>query len=64
VALRAAISQFDRAAHHVVFLANPTIGIRRAVRHLVRALGPTPRGFIAELVAQTTALLAAEEQER
>jgi hypothetical protein len=27
-------------------------------------LGPTPRGFIAELVAQTTALLAAEEQER
>jgi hypothetical protein len=30
----------------------------------VHALGATPRGFKAELVAQTHSLLAAEEQER
>ncbi len=64
VALRAAISQLDRAAHHVVYLGNPTVGIRGLYVTLVRALGAVPRGFLAELIAQTHALLAAEEQER
>jgi type II secretory pathway predicted ATPase ExeA len=64
VALRAAISQLDRAAHHVVYLGNPTVGVRGLYVALARALGATPRGFMAELIAQTHALLAAEEQER
>jgi type II secretory pathway predicted ATPase ExeA len=64
VAVRAAISQLDPAAHHIVYLANPTVGTRGLYVTIVRALGAMPRGFKAELVAQTYTLLATEEQER
>ena len=64
VAVRAAINQLDLAAHHVVYVANPTVGTRGLYVTIVRALGGTPRGFKAELVAQTQNLLASEEQER
>ena len=56
VALRAATSQLDQAAHHVVYLANPSIGTRGLYSTIVRALGAAPRGFKAELVAQTQGL--------
>jgi type II secretory pathway predicted ATPase ExeA len=45
-------------------LANPTVGTRGLYVNIVQALGAVPRGFKAELVAQTYNLLAAEEQER
>ena len=45
VALRAAISQLDQAAHHVVYLANPAVGTRGLYSTIVRALGAVPRGF-------------------
>src|SRR5258708_11802609 len=64
VAVRAAISQLDQAAHHLVYLANPTVGTRGLYVTIVQALGAVPRGFKAELVAQTQSLLAAEEHER
>jgi type II secretory pathway predicted ATPase ExeA len=64
VALRAATSQLDQAAHHGVYLANPAIGTRGLYSTIVRALGAVPRGFKAELVAQAQGLLAAEEHER
>jgi type II secretory pathway predicted ATPase ExeA len=64
VAVRAAISQLDQAAHHIVYLANPTVGTRGLYVNIVQALGAMPRGFRAELVAQTQSLLAAEEHER
>jgi len=64
VAVRAAISQLDQAAHHLVYLANPTVGTRGLYVHIVHALGAVPRGFRAELVAQTQSLLATEEHER
>src|SRR5439155_3850083 len=64
VALRAAVSQLDQAAHHIVYLANPTVGIRGLYVTIVRALGAVPRGFKAELIAQAQDLLAAEEHER
>src|SRR2546425_1158517 len=64
VAVRAAVSQLDQAAHHIVYLANPTVGIRGLYVNIVQALGAVPRGFRAELVAQTQSLLAAEEHER
>jgi type II secretory pathway predicted ATPase ExeA len=64
VAVRAATSQLDQAAHHVVYLANPAVGARGLYVSLVRALGAVPRGFKAELIGQTQSLLAAEEQER
>jgi len=58
VAVRAAISQLDQAAHHLVYLANPTVGTRGLYVNIVQALGAVPRGFRAELVAQTQSLLA------
>src|SRR6478736_1330252 len=64
VAVRAAVSQLDQAAHHIVYLANPTVGTRGLYVTLVQALGAMPRGFRAELVAQTQSLLATEEHER
>jgi type II secretory pathway predicted ATPase ExeA len=64
VALRAATSQLDQAAHHIVYLANPAVGTRGLYVSIVRALGAVPRGFKAELIAQTQSLLEAEEQER
>jgi type II secretory pathway predicted ATPase ExeA len=64
VAVRAAMNQLDHAAHHVVYVANPTVGTRGLYVTIVRALGAVPRGFTAELVAQTQSLLAAEEHER
>ena len=64
VAVRAAISQLDQAAHHLVYLANPTVGTRGLYVNIVQALGAVPRGFRAELVAQTQSLLATEEHER
>jgi type II secretory pathway predicted ATPase ExeA len=64
VALRAATSQLDQAAHHVVYLANPSIRTRGVYSTIMRALGAAPRGFKAELVAQTQGLLATEEHER
>jgi len=64
VAVRAAVGQLDHAAHHIVYLANPTVGIRGLYVTIVRALGAVPRGFKAELIAQAQDLLAAEEHER
>src|SRR3989442_8093718 len=40
VAVRAAISQLDQAAHHIVYLANPTVGTRGLYVNIVQALGP------------------------
>ncbi len=64
VAVRAATSQLDQAAQHIVYLANPAVGTRGLYVSNVRALGAMPRGFKAELIAQTQNLLAAEEHER
>jgi type II secretory pathway predicted ATPase ExeA len=64
VALRAATSQLDPAAHHVIYVPNPSFGTRGLYVTLVRALGAVPRAFKAELMAQAQSLLAAEEQER
>src|SRR5438132_5643434 len=64
VAVRAAMNQLDQAAHHVVYVANPTVGTRGLYMTIVRALGAVPRGFKAELVTQTQSLLEAEEHER
>jgi type II secretory pathway predicted ATPase ExeA len=64
VALRAAVSQLDQAAHYIVYLANRTVGTRGLYVTIVRALGAVPRSFKADLIAQAQDLLAAEEHER
>jgi type II secretory pathway predicted ATPase ExeA len=64
VAVRAATSQLDRTRHHLIYVPAPTFGSRGLYVTIVTALGSTPRFHKAEVMAQTHALLAAEEQER
>src|SRR5207253_1220036 len=64
VAIRVATSQLDPAAHHIIYVPNPSFGTRGLYVTIVRALGALPRAFKAELMAQAQSLLAAEEQER
>ena len=64
VAVRAATSQLDPAAHHVIYVPNPSFGARGLYLTIVRALGAVPRFHKAEMIAQAQGLLAAEEQER
>src|SRR5215204_6404405 len=64
VAIRAATSQLDPTAHHVIYISTPTFGPRGLYVTIVGALGAHPRLPRAELIAQAHSLLAAEEQER
>jgi type II secretory pathway predicted ATPase ExeA len=64
VALRAATTQLDPTAHHVIYVATPTFGARGLYLTIVHALGARPRAQKAELIAQAQTLLAAEEHER
>ena len=64
VALRAAVSGLDTSRHSVVYLANPTVGVRGLHAAIVTALGGVPRFHQAALVPQTEELLAAESAER
>ncbi|BBX37134.1 hypothetical protein MMAGJ_64160 [Mycolicibacterium mageritense] len=42
VAIRAAATALDPARHVIIYLANPTIGVRGMLTHIVAALGHTP----------------------
>ena len=64
VAVRAATSQLDATAHHIIYVATPTFGVRGLYLTIVHALGAKPRAQKADLIAQTQTLLAAEEHER
>src|ERR1700716_4707058 len=64
VAVRAATSQLDATAHHIIYIATPTFGARGLYLTIVHALGARPRAQKAELIAQAQTLLAAEEHER
>jgi type II secretory pathway predicted ATPase ExeA len=64
VAVRAATSQLDATAHHIIYVATPTFGARGLYLTIVHALGAKPRAQKADLIAQTQTLLAAEEHER
>jgi type II secretory pathway predicted ATPase ExeA len=64
VAVRAATNQLDATAHHIIYVATPTFGARGLYLTIVHALGAKPRAQKADLIAQTQALLAAEEHER
>jgi type II secretory pathway predicted ATPase ExeA len=64
VSVRAAMSALDPSRHQVIYIANPAFGTRGLYVTIVRALGAEPRYLKAELMAQATDLLAAEEAER
>lgn len=64
VALRATVAGLDSSRHTVVYLANPTIGVRGMHAAIVSVLGGVPRFHAAALVPQTADLLAQESAER
>ena len=64
VAVRAATATLDSSRHVVIYLPNPSIGVRGMLHHVVAALGHTPAFYTATLVPQAAAALAGEHAER
>jgi type II secretory pathway predicted ATPase ExeA len=64
VAVRAALAALDTSRHTIIYLGNPSVGVRGIHSHIVTALGGVPRFHHANLVPQAGDALAAEHAER
>lgn len=64
VAIRAALSTLDASRHTIIYLPNPTVGVRGIHHQIVTALGRQPLVHHATLVPQATDALATEQAER
>jgi type II secretory pathway predicted ATPase ExeA len=64
VAIRAALSTLDSSRYTVIYLPNPTIGVRGIHHQIVLTLGGQPLVHHATLVPQTSDALAVEQAER
>jgi type II secretory pathway predicted ATPase ExeA len=64
VAIRAALSALDTSRHIVIYLPNPTVGVRGVNHQIVAALGGQPLVHHATLVPQAAEALATEQAER
>jgi type II secretory pathway predicted ATPase ExeA len=64
VAIRAALSALDTSRHIVIYLPNPTVGVRGVHHQIVAALGGQPLVHHATLVPQAAEALATEQAER
>jgi type II secretory pathway predicted ATPase ExeA len=64
VAVRAAMASLDAARHTIIYLSNPTVGVRGIHHQIVSALGGVPKVPHATLVPQAADALAAEQDER
>ncbi len=64
VAIRAALAALDTTRHTVIYLPNPTIGVRGIHNQIVQALGGQPLIHHATLIPQATDALATEQAER
>lgn len=64
VAVRAATAALDGSRHVVIYLPNPSVGVRGMLHHIVAALGQVPSFYTATLVPQAAAALATEHAER
>ncbi|MDT2006602.1 AAA family ATPase [Rhodococcus opacus] len=64
VAIRAAAAALDPARHVVIYLPNPSVGVRGMLHHIVTALGHVPSFYTATLAPQAAEALAAEHAER
>src|SRR5262249_22540358 len=64
VAVRAATAALDPSRHVFIYLANPTIGVRGMLTHIVATLGHTPAFHKATLAPQAAEALATEHAER
>ena len=57
VAVRAATAALDTSRHVVIYLPNPSVGVRGMLHHIVAALGQVPSFYTATLVPQAAAAL-------
>ncbi len=64
VAVRAATTALDTSRHVVIYLPNPSVGVRGMLHHIVAALGRTPSFYTSILTPQAADALAAEHAER
>lgn len=64
VAVRAAVAALDSSRHAVIYLPNPSVGVRGMLHHIVTALGQVPSFYTATLAPQAADALAAEQAER
>jgi len=64
VAVRAATAALDTSRHAVIYLPNPSVGVRGMLHHIVSTLGQVPHFYTATLVPQAADALAAEHAER
>ncbi len=64
VATRAALAALDPARHTIIYLPNPTVGVRGIHHQIVAGLGGQPLVHHATLVPQTVDALAVEQAER
>ena len=64
VAIRAALAGLEPSRHQVIYIPDPTIGMRGIQSRIVTALGGTPAFYSGVLATQTARLLAGELDER
>ena len=64
VAVRAALAGLDRSRHAVIYLPDPTVGVRGIHHRIVASLGGQPLTHHATLAPQAADALAAEHAER
>lgn len=64
VAVRAALAQLEASRHQMIYIADPTIGMRGIQSQIVTALGGTPAFYSGVLAHQAASLLAGELDER
>jgi type II secretory pathway predicted ATPase ExeA len=64
VAVRAALAALDRSRHAVIYLPDPTVGVRGIHHRIVASLGGQPLTHHATLAPQAADALAAEQAER
>ena len=64
VAVRAALAALDRSRHSVIYLPDPTVGVRGIHHRIVASLGGQPLTHHATLAPQAAETLASEHAER
>jgi type II secretory pathway predicted ATPase ExeA len=64
VAARTALASVDQTRHTVIYLPDPTVGVRGIHHAIVASLGGKPAHGTAALTAQSADALAAEQAER
>ncbi|MDQ6753694.1 MAG: AAA family ATPase [Actinomycetota bacterium] len=64
VAARAALADLEPSRHQIIYISDPTIGMRGIQSQIVTALGGTPAFYSGVLTHQAATLLAGELDER